>query len=149
MGKHVTIAISIDPYPNFQLLEYEYQPGYPVIDENGTIFVSDTGGKVWAISADDCDDRKQVLTCQKWIMDITDDCIVNLADFAVIAGDWLACTEASTPCTDLEGPWHYVPGYDPYYAQYLDADINQDTYVSFDDIAWLMRTWLMGGNIDY
>ena len=150
MGKHVTVAISIDPHPNFQLLEYECQPGYPVIDKNGTVFVSDTGGKIWAISADDCDGRRQELTCQKWIMDITDDCIVNLADFAVIAGDWLACTELTAECTpNPEGPWYYVPGYDPGFGQYLDADINQDTYVSFDDIAWLMRTWLMGGDIDY
>ncbi len=123
--------------------------GYPVIGANGTVYVVDMGGKVWAMSADDCGERENVLTCRKLPMDLNHDCIMNLADFAVIAADWMSCTVMDSVCNDPEGPWAFVPGYDYYSMQFLDADVNNDAYVDFDDIVWMMRTWLMGGDVDY
>lgn len=129
--------------------EIQSSPGYPAIAADGTVYISDVSGKVWAISADDCAGRRDdVLTCQKLPMDINHDCVVNLADFAAIAADWMACTYSAAFCDDPTGTWHFVPGYDSIFLmEFLGADVNNDGYVDFDDIVWIMRTWLMGGDL--
>ncbi|MBE0536034.1 MAG: PQQ-binding-like beta-propeller repeat protein [Phycisphaerae bacterium] len=120
----------------------------PVVTADGTVYVGDVAGRVLAVSADGPDDRPDVLTCQKLPFDINGDCLVNLADFAILASEWLNCTYGGTPCTDPAGPWRYVPGYIAYPdMQYLDADVNRDMYVDFNDVEWLMQRWLTGADL--
>ncbi len=118
---------------------------YPVAAADGTVYVADAAGRVFAVAAQAGDDRADVLTCQKLPFDINGDCIVNLADFAVLALDWMSCTLPAGPCTDAGGPWRYVPGYIDYPdMQFLEADVNRDMYVDFSDVEWIMQMWLTG-----
>jgi outer membrane protein assembly factor BamB len=141
----------IETAPTFgRLMEDVCELNYPVVANNGTVYASDTGGRVWAISRDACEGRPYALTCQDLLGDVNKDCLVNLADFAFIAADWLGCTD-STYCDDgQKNPWHYVPGYwssDPALNKYLPGDINQSRYVGLDDVAWMMRIWLNGAGL--
>ena len=138
----------VDDPASGEVHETDSSLGYPVIAADRTVYASDVGGKVWAISADDCAGRRDALTCQKLPMDLNYDCVISLADYAVIAAEWMSCTVVDSVCDDPVGPWHYVPGYDDFLSmEFLDADVNNDSYVDFDDIIWIMRTWLMGGGL--
>ncbi|MHC4706501.1 MAG: hypothetical protein ACYS8I_05370, partial [Planctomycetota bacterium] len=56
----------------------------------------------------------------------------NLLDFAILAMDWLDCsnTDVGSAC-DYEGD-----------AIYLTGDINRNLYVEFEDVAVLAGRWL-------
>lgn len=124
----------------------ECQLQYPVITEDRTVYVADTGSKIWAISTDSCTELSYALACQKLPMDINHDCIVNLADCAIVATDWMACT-GGWVCGDPEEPFHYVPGYYDHLMQFLEADLNKDALVDFGDVVEIMKTWLMGSDL--
>jgi len=114
---------------------------FPVIAADNTIIVagerdnstsvSNANNIVWAIGGDGCEDRPYDLHRPS---DISADLTVNLVDLAVLALDWLGCTNmdlyADPPC-DYEGRETYLAG-----------DINKDLYVDFSDVAEIANRWL-------
>ncbi len=114
---------------------------FPVIAQDNTIIVAgerdnstsvgDANNIVWAIGDDGCEDQPYDLHRPQ---DISADLTVNLVDLAVLALDWLGCTNmdlyADPPC-DYQG-----------YETYLAGDINKDLYVDFSDVAEIAYRWL-------
>ncbi|KPL23684.1 MAG: hypothetical protein AMJ75_05635 [Phycisphaerae bacterium SM1_79] len=92
----------------------------PVIAADSTIVVcgvnddailtGDENSTVWAIRQHGCED-------------LNADEAVNLIDFALLAAEWLNCTDTEWPC-NYDGEELYVRG-----------DINRDQYVDFSDLA--------------
>ena len=110
---------------------------FPVIPANNTIIVSngrdntmlvtDANNTVWAIGPDDCEDKVFVL---HWAEDLNTDGDMSFLDLALLAADWL-------DCTDPDG-WYCLPSQQ----MYLTGDINRDMYVDFADFAALANRWL-------
>jgi len=114
---------------------------FPVIAADNTIIVAgerdnstsvgDANNIVWAIGGDGCEDAPTDLHSPQ---DISADRIINFRDFAMLALDWLGCTNmdlyADPPC-DYQG-----------YETYLAGDINKDLYVDFSDVAEIANRWL-------
>ena len=103
--------------------------GYPVIAEDGTVYVSDADNVLWAISSDSCDSESADLHRPP---DVTGDRAVNLSDFAALAGDWLLCSD-----TDPDANCNYSGD-----GVYLDGDINRNLYVDLADVAAIADKWL-------
>jgi hypothetical protein len=105
----------------------DYWLSYPIIGAENTIIVSgindeavqtgDVNSTVWSIQGYGC-------------ADLNRDEFVNFIDFALLAADWLECTDPEYPC-NYEGE-----------ELYLLADIDADKYVLFSDIAAIAGKWL-------
>ena len=105
----------------------DYWLSYPIIAAENTIIVSgindeavltgDVNSTVWLIRGYGC-------------ADLNRDEFVNFIDFALLAADWLDCTDPEYPC-NYEGEELYLTG-----------DIDADKYVRFSDIAALAGKWL-------
>jgi len=124
-----------------------------VVDANGmgiARFQSDAWLSFPVILADDkvivsdAKDNSLLITNKKkgiWIItrygceDLNIDGNVNFIDLAVLAADWLECTDTSWPC-DYVGD-----------KVYLTTDIDRDKYVLFSDLAVLANRWL--DNVDW
>ena len=110
---------------------------FPVIAADNTIIVSDgkdntmlitdANNTVWAIGPDDCEGKMFVL---HWAEDLNTDGNMSFLDLALLAADWLDCTDTEWPC-------HYQGQ-----EMYLTSDINRDLYVDFADFAALANRWL-------
>ncbi len=105
----------------------DYWLSYPVIAGDDTIIVSgindeamltgDVNSTVWSIQGYGCEDLNR-------------DEFVNFIDYALLAADWLDCTDPEYPC-NYEGDELYLLG-----------DIDADKYVHFSDMAALAGKWL-------
>ncbi len=105
----------------------DYWLSYPVIAAENTIIVSgindeaeltgDVNSTVWSIQGYGC-------------ADLNRDEFVNFIDFALLAADWLDCTDPEYPC-NYGGE-----------ELYLLADIDADKYVRFSDLAAMAEKWL-------
>jgi outer membrane protein assembly factor BamB len=105
----------------------DYWLSFPVIAADNTIIVSgindeavltgDANSTIWAIKGNGCEDLN---------LDET----VNFVDYALLAADWLDCTDPGYPCND-GGSQLYFTG-----------DIDQNKYVYFPDLAALVGRWL-------
>lgn len=93
---------------------------FPVIAADNTIIVSDANNTVWAIGGDDCEEQIPALHRPQ---DLNTDWAVNFKDFALLAADWLDCTDLDC---DYSGD-----------KIYLTADVDRNLYVDFADIAAL------------
>ncbi len=100
---------------------------WPVIDGEGTLYVSDANNIVWAISQSSCDPNTADL---HRTADINGDRIVNLTDLALLSADWWAETDLGTDGRD-DGDKHYLTG-----------DVDVDLRVDFNDLYALVRQWL-------
>ena len=69
-----------------------------------------------------------------WIEDLNDDGLVNYGDFALLANDWLKCTDRY---------WDSGCGYQGT-PMYLPGDIDRSLYIDFDDVAAIANRWLYG-----
>ncbi len=100
---------------------------FPIIAAENTIIVSgindnavltgDANSTIWAIKGYGCEDLN---------LDET----VNFVDFALLAANWLNCTDPDYPC-NYEGEELYFVG-----------DIDEDKYVHFSDLAAIASKWL-------
>ena len=116
--------------------------GYPVIAPDGTIYLSDSYNRLWAIDNESCQTPGATLAWPKFRKaNISPDLRIDLADFAVFAAEWLKCTNADPTCQ--AAPWNYVAKTYPW-RDFLTADINQDRFVDLDDLALIMELWLEG-----
>jgi outer membrane protein assembly factor BamB len=105
----------------------DYWLSYPVIAADDTIIVSgindeavltgDVNSTVWSIQGHGC-------------ADLNRDEFVNFIDFALLAAEWLDCTDPEYPC-NYEGEEPYLLG-----------DIDADKYVRFSDLAAMTEQWL-------
>ncbi|UCF43490.1 MAG: PQQ-binding-like beta-propeller repeat protein [Planctomycetota bacterium] len=107
---------------------------FPVITADGTIIVNDSNNIVTAIIDGECPGQPPALHRPE---DLNTDWQMNFIDFAILAADWLDCTDTSyDPETRL--PYCDYDGNDIF----LLADINRDLYVDFFDLAQLAMRWL-------
>ncbi len=95
---------------------------YPVVGEDGTVYVSDAENMLWAISLEACSPAGFDLHRRA---DIDGSGVVNLADFARLASEWL----------DGEGTFDSE-------TRYRRGDVNRDCYVLIDDVAAMAEEWL-------
>ncbi len=95
---------------------------YPVVGDDGTVYVSDAENMLWAISLEACEGAGYDLRRRA---DVNGDGVVNIADFARLASEWL----------DGEGTFDSE-------ARYRPGDVNRDCYVLIDDVAAMAEEWL-------
>jgi outer membrane protein assembly factor BamB len=100
--------------------------------QDNTMLISDANNVVWAIGGEDCSDQMLVLHRPQ---DLDGSRAVNFIDFAVLATDWLECTDIYTSQS--------LCGYEVDEI-YLAGDINRDLYVDVADLADLADKWLSG-----
>jgi outer membrane protein assembly factor BamB len=108
----------------------DYWLSFPVIAADDTIIVSgindeavltgDANSTIWLIRGYGCEDLNL-------------DEIVNYFDYALLAADWLDCTDPGPPCNYNESNESQ---------QYLIGDIDQNKYVYFSDLSALGGKWL-------
>jgi outer membrane protein assembly factor BamB len=101
-------------------------PNYPVIAADNVVIISDgkddslmvtdPANTVWAIGLEGC-------------RDLSFDGTIDFNDLALLAADWLACTDADAPC-NYAGP-----------LTYLTADVDRDRYVRLPDLALIGNRW--------
>ncbi len=96
--------------------------------KDNTMFITDANNTVWAISPENCKDKPFRLF---WLEDLSADGFLDLADLALLAENWLDCTDTDWPC--------FYQGTETY----LTGDIDKDKYVNFADFAALATRWLM------
>jgi outer membrane protein assembly factor BamB len=99
---------------------------YPVIAAENALLISDANdhsllisnpsNTLWAIGLDGCPD-------------ITFDGAIDFNDIALLAAQWLECTEPNWPC-GFEGP-----------SPYLAGDVDLDRYVRLPDLALIAEQW--------
>ena len=89
--------------------------------KDDSLLITDVNNRVWAFGSHDCDWLTFDLHL---IQDIDADGSVTFSDFALLATDWLSCTDPG---------WMYLPG-----------DIDRDRYVYFSDLEALTDRWLGG-----
>jgi parallel beta-helix repeat protein/predicted outer membrane repeat protein len=63
---------------------------FPVIAADNTIIINDSNNIVWAIGGDGCEEQQAALHRPE---DLNTDWAVDLRDFALIAANWLGCTD--------------------------------------------------------
>ncbi len=110
---------------------------HPVITEGGTVLVSGTDNKVLAISSDSCDSSTANLHRPE---DISGNRIVNFGDFAMLASEWLDCTDVYF--TDHMNYESYCFESGETYQGYLAGDIDRDHYVNINDLFMMAQQWL-------
>ncbi|MHC4498220.1 MAG: outer membrane protein assembly factor BamB family protein, partial [Planctomycetota bacterium] len=117
-------------------LESDNQLSFPVIASDGTMIISDSNNTVLAIGFNGCEGKTPALIMSE---DLNADLAINFIDFAIMAADWLECTDTRYwP----EGP--FCDYYGDYYGEeyFLTGDINRDFYVNLADLAALAYRWL-------
>jgi len=120
--------------------------GFPVIAADNTIILTDSKDNtamndspnniVSAITGDDCEGHQSALHRPE---DLTANRTINLEDFALLADDWLNCTDEN--CNPIYEPlftgYNYVDG-----RVYLTGDINRNLYLDYEDLEALANNWL-------
>jgi len=108
---------------------------FPIIAQDGTLIVSDSNNRVWAVTGEDCAARSPVLHQPE---DILPNWAVDYMDLGVLADCWLQCTDPDDEqaCGDII----YI------YGSYVAGDINRDLYVNLQDFALLADKWLMAAD---
>ncbi|MHC4570755.1 MAG: outer membrane protein assembly factor BamB family protein [Planctomycetota bacterium] len=115
-------------------LESDNWLSHPVIAADGTIIITDSNNMVVAIGGDGCEGQVPALHRPE---DLNTDWAMDFIDFAVMAADWLQCTditldpETRFPFCDYAGDEIFLAG-----------DINRDQYVDLADLAALAYRWL-------
>jgi outer membrane protein assembly factor BamB len=107
---------------------------FPAIAEDGTLIVSDSNNRVWAITITSCGEQPPAL---HWLADLQLDWAVDFVDFATLANSWLDCTDPDDASCS---------GGISLYGTYAPGDINRDLYVDYWDIAVMAEEWLLIAN---
>lgn len=83
---------------------------------DNSVMVTDANNTVWAISQHGC-------------RDLNADETINYIDLALLAADWLECTDSNWPC-NYQSPQDYLAG-----------DIDRDRYVRLGDLTAMAARW--------
>jgi outer membrane protein assembly factor BamB len=106
----------------------------PVVSSDAVLIVVDGNDRVSAIATDGCEGEALALRRPE---DLDGSGRVDFRDFALLAVDWLACTNADAmswePYCDYDGP-----------EIHLTTDIDRDLYVNWLDLRALANRWLGG-----
>lgn len=126
---------------NFNMLSF------PVVQSEGSLVVSDSNDRVWAISVDDCEGQVLILHRPA---DLAGDGIVNFKDWAVFANSWLGFTNKymGPSIEGLDG-WYYMAGKKLFSLSrsykgdeiYFDADLDRNLYVDGFDLLEFIDNW--------
>jgi outer membrane protein assembly factor BamB len=108
---------------------------FPAIADDGTLIVSDSNNRVWAITNAPCGEQPPVL---HWPADVQPSWVVDFMDFATLANNWLVCTDPLNEAVCGAGISTY--------GLYAPGDINRNQYVDFQDFAVMTDKWLMEAN---
>jgi outer membrane protein assembly factor BamB len=103
---------------------------FPAITEDGTLIVSDSNNRVWAISGRNCRMKPPALHIPE---DIEPSWEVDWMDLAAVADSWLDCTD----------PYNWQRYCFVQYGAYPTGDVDRDQYVDFRDFAALADKWLL------
>jgi outer membrane protein assembly factor BamB len=95
--------------------------------KDDSLLITDVNNRVWAFGSHDCSWPTFELHL---IQDLDADGNVTFSDFALMAADWLGCTDPDWPCNYV-GENMYLPG-----------DIDRDRRVYFSDLKALAYRWL-------
>jgi outer membrane protein assembly factor BamB len=107
---------------------------FPVIAADNAIIVSDANNMVWAISAETCEGQPANPHRPE---DLNFDWAVNLRDFALLAANWLGCTDKESYPGDEPAPCE-----SPSDEIYFTGDVDRSLYVDLNDLAMLVERWL-------
>jgi len=110
---------------------------YPVIANEGNLVVSDSNNKIWAIGTSNCE--QQALALHR-PADMDADGVINFKDFAVVALQWLQCTDKYYGGRmDGEKDEHCdFSGQEIYFI----SDVNRDLYIDIEDLKEISVEWL-------
>jgi outer membrane protein assembly factor BamB len=102
---------------------------YPVIAADGTVYISDSSGVLWAMCGG-C--AAGTMPNLRRMSDARFPRGVNFVDYAAVLKDWMKTT------------WDYKNVYNalPTSQRFLAADVNRDAYVDMLDIATMAEQWL-------
>jgi outer membrane protein assembly factor BamB len=103
---------------------------FPAIADDGTLIVSDSNNKVWAIGGRKCRGQPPALHIPE---DIEPSWEIDWMDLAAVADSWLDCTD----------PYNWQRYCFVQYGVYPIGDVDRDQYVDFRDFAALVDKWLM------
>jgi len=108
---------------------------YPVIGQDGVIYVSDNIGVIWAVGRECMEGQRPVL---RRPADSGGPRGVNFVDYALITEDWMKTT------WDYRGIYTSNPSSPKLVkgVQYLATDANRDAYVDLLDIGVMAQWWL-------
>jgi len=100
----------------------------PVIPGEGQLVISDSNNRIWSISDSNCEDLQISLFRPE---DLYSDGIINFKDFAVLAMNWLECTDRYFYAFDGSSVGHC-----DYHGNkiYFEGDVNRDLYVDDKDL---------------
>jgi hypothetical protein len=129
----------IDPNGS-ELSRFEAHDGlsWPVIGPDQTIYIADANA-LYALASSPCDGKPSVLHRPA---DLNFDNVVNFADIALFAGDWLLTTDSpSYPLVSPPVPSDYTYTSGPIYPA---GDLDRNGYVNFKDIVIISNNWLKG-----
>jgi hypothetical protein len=107
---------------------------FPVIAADNTIIVSDANNIVWAIGGNGCEGQP---ANPHRPQDLNFDWVVDLTDFALLADDWLGCTDKESYPLNVPAACE-----DPGDEIYLTGDVDRSLYVNLNDLAMLVEMWL-------
>jgi parallel beta-helix repeat protein len=107
---------------------------FPVIAADNTIIVSDANNMVWAIGGNGCEGQP---ANPHRAEDLNFDWVVDLRDFALLAANWLGCTDKESYPSDAP-----VVCESPGDELYFTGDVDRSFYIDSNDLAMLVEQWL-------
>jgi len=124
---------------------------WPVLAENETLIVSDSKNRIWSISLSDCISRFDLHRPE----DLFGDGVINFYDIAILANNWLGCTDRYLSYT-LDGPPRYRKPDGKYFNHcnytgdeiYFQGDVDMNLYIDKSDFVELISNWLGGRNLN-
>lgn len=152
-GRHVTIydtntekVVDIISVPFDTKVVIRGTPNfYPVIADDGSLYLSDYHRFICAISADACENQ---LLSLRYPYDFDGDRNVDLEDYAQFIFNWYMCSDYDNlgECVfsrfEEQDPFPYYYTYKPGGMIYPMGDVNRDLYVNLDDLVLLAEMWL-------
>ncbi len=124
---------------------------YPVINSDGTLYVTQRDGSLLALTNQECEGRPYELHS---LGDINKDFSVTLLDFVKFDEQWNECLEEdaeyTSPCDDFLDYFYdgshssnEVGLYPGQYRNYLEMDLNRDHSIDILDLAIFSEFWLI------
>jgi hypothetical protein len=100
-----------------------------------SLMITDYNNIISAVGLDNCNGETFDLHL---IEDLDADGNVNFADFALLAKEWLNCTDIFRQAeARFNSPWNYIGD-----EIFLTSDIDRDRYTSLSDLVMMLDRWL-------
>jgi outer membrane protein assembly factor BamB len=132
-GGIISLWTIYDTLTNTNSIRQEEWLSFPVLGPDGTLYVSSSRNKLYAVSSENCSSYDL-----HWPQDTNQDNEVSLKDMVQFSQDWLGCMNTiffGQGCT-LSSAWY------PFHFPYLKADLNRDFTVNIEDLNVFIENWL-------